>query len=144
MADASDPAASVRAEYERRRAARRARAAGAGAAASRVSNARLAIFVAGLAGLWVVFGAGWLPAWTLAAPAAAFVALVVWHDRLLRRAGAAERAAAWYDDGLARLDAAFAGRGSDGERFRDPHHPYADDLDPMGRRDIPPEAGTHR
>ncbi|HSJ96235.1 MAG TPA: DNA mismatch repair protein MutS, partial [Myxococcota bacterium] len=60
------------------------------------------------------------------------LALVLSHDRLLRRVAAAERAAAWYDDGLARLDATFAGRGNPGERFRDPHHPYADDLDLFG------------
>jgi hypothetical protein len=132
MAQAPAPAASVHAEYERRRAERQARAARAGAAAGRVSNARLAVFVLGLAALWGVFGDGRLPAWALALPAAAFAALVVWHDRLLRRRQAAERAAAWYDDGLARLDASFAGRGSAGERFRDPHHPYADDLDLFG------------
>ncbi|HEY8492989.1 MAG TPA: DNA mismatch repair protein MutS, partial [Myxococcota bacterium] len=122
----------VRGEYERRRAERRARAAQAKAAAARVSNARLAVFVAGLALAWGVFGDGRLPGWTLAPPALGFAALVVAHDRLLRRAGAAERAAAWYDDGLARLDARFAGRGSAGERFRDPHHPYAEDLDLFG------------
>jgi len=132
MADASDPAAPVHAEYERRRAERRQRAARAGTSARRVSNARLAVFVGGLACLWGVFGDGRLPAWALAAPAAGFVALVVWHDRLLHRTQAAERAAAWYDDGLARLDARFAGRGSAGERFRDPHHPYAEDLDLFG------------
>jgi len=132
-AEAPAPAASVRAEYERRRGDRRARAEQAGAAARRVSNARLAVFVLALGWAWGVFGADRLPGWSLAAPTLAFVALVVRHDRLLRRAGAAERAAAWYDDGLARLEAAFAGRGSAGERFRDPHHPYADDLDLFGR-----------
>jgi hypothetical protein len=131
--EASDPAAPVRAEYERRRSERRGRAEHAGVAARRVSNARLAVFVLGLACLWGVFGDGRLPGWSLAAPALGFLVLVVRHDRLLRRAAAAERAAAWYDDGLARLDASFAGRGSPGERFRDPHHPYADDLDLFGR-----------
>src|SRR5690606_14888136 len=100
--------------------------------AGRISNARLAVFVAGLALAWGVLGDGRLPGWTLAPPVLAFAALVVAHDRLLRRAAAAERAAAWYDDGLARLDARFAGRGSAGERFRDPDHPYAEDLDLFG------------
>ncbi|HEY8495012.1 MAG TPA: DNA mismatch repair protein MutS, partial [Myxococcota bacterium] len=129
MADEGDR---VRGEYERRREERRARAAHAKAAADRISNARLAVFVAGLAVAWGVFGDGRLPGWTLAPPALGFAALVVVHDRLLRRAGAAERAADWYDDGLARLDARFAGRGSAGERFRDPDHPYAEDLDLFG------------
>lgn len=130
--EASDPAAHVRAEYQRRRAERTARETGATAAARRVSNARLAVFALGLAAAWGVFANGRLPGWTLAPPAFVFVALVVRHDRLLRGAAAARRAAAWYDDGLARLDATFAGRGNPGERFRDSHHPYADDLDLFG------------
>jgi hypothetical protein len=129
---ATDPTAPARAEYERRRGERRARATAAARSAARISNARLAVFAIGLAWAWVVFGDGRLPGWSLALPAAAFVALVIRHDRRLRRAAAAGRAAAWYDEGLARLDAAFAGRGNPGERFRDPHHPYADDLDLFG------------
>lgn len=132
MTVAAEPASPAQAEYERRRAVRSAEAARTGASARRVSNARLAVFVAGLALLWGVVGDGRLPAWTLGAPALAFAALVVRHDRLLHRRRSAERAAAWYDDGLARLDARFAGRGSAGERFRDPHHPYAGDLDLFG------------
>src|SRR5512134_378162 len=107
-----------RAEYERRHAERSARAAAAGAAARRVSHARLAVFVVGLAVAGLAFGADRLPGWTVLVPVLAFAVLVVWHDRVLRRQRAAARAAAWYDDGLARLDARFAGRGAAGERFR--------------------------
>lgn len=132
MTIAAEPTSAAQAEYERRHATRSEQATRAGASARRVSNARLAVFVAGLAGLWGVLGDGRLPGWTLAAPALAFAALVVAHDRLLRRRRSAERAAAWYDEGLARLDARFAGRGSTGERFCDPQHPYAVDLDLFG------------
>jgi hypothetical protein len=128
MAAPADP----RAEYLLRLAARRADAEAAGRRASRLSNARLAVFSAGLGMAWLALGADRLSPHALWAPALAFLALVLWHDRVLRRRRAAERAAAWYDDGLARLDARFAGRGNPGERFRDAHHPYADDLDLFG------------
>src|SRR5690606_6063932 len=76
----------VRAEYERRAGERRARAAGAAAAAARTSNARLVVFGLGLAWAWGVFGDGRLPGWSLLVPLVGFVALVVRHDGLLRRA----------------------------------------------------------
>jgi hypothetical protein len=132
-ADADPPAAPpIHAEYEQRLAERRARATRAADTARRVSHARLAIFVAGAVTLGLVVGAELLPARVLWVPALGFLALVIWHDRLLRRHDAAERAAVWYDDGLARLDARFAGRGASGERFRDAEHPYAEDLDLFG------------
>jgi hypothetical protein len=52
---------------------------------------------------------------------------------VIRRRERAERAAACSENGLARLAHRFAGTGEPGERFRDPHHPYAEDLDLFGR-----------
>ena len=87
----------------------------------------LGVVLAGIA-----FGAGRLdPRWLLA-PGLGFIALVVAHDRVLRRAETREHSVRYYEDGIARLDARFAGRGASGERFRDPEHPYADDLDLFG------------
>jgi hypothetical protein len=128
------PAAStpVQRDYEQRRADRRARADHAGRAARRVSHARLLVFLLGVVLAGIVFGTEYLPGAVLWPPVLGFLALVIWHDLLLRRHDAADRAAIWYDDGLARLDARFAGRGSGGERFRDAEHPYADDLDLFG------------
>jgi hypothetical protein len=126
------PEPAPRDEYERRLAARRRDHATASAGARRISNARLAVFAAGIA--LVAFAFGWKladPRW-LAVPVAGFVALVVAHERALRRRVVAERAVRYYEDGVARLDGAFAGRGPSGERFRDPEHPYADDLDVFG------------
>jgi len=129
---ASGPRAPVRAGYESRLAARRADATAARRRAARLSNARLGVFALGVVLAGVAFGAGRLaPRWLLA-PGLGFLVLVVVHDRVLRRAESSERSVRYYEDGIARLDARFAGRGASGERFRDPEHAYADDLDLFG------------
>lgn len=97
-----------------------------------VSNTRLACFAALLVAAWLVFGTRALAAPWLLLPAAVFVALVVAHDRVLSRGRRAERIERFYDDGLARLEHRFAGRGDAGLRYLDPAHPYARDLDLFG------------
>lgn len=118
--------------YARRLAERRARADVLARQDRRLSNARLATFAAGVALAAAVFfgrviGVAWL-----APPALLFVVLLFVHDRVIRRRERAERAVRFFEDGLARLAHQFAGRGEAGERFRDPHHPYAEDLDLFG------------
>jgi hypothetical protein len=131
-AAAPDAEAQVRAEYEQRLAARRTDATAARRLATRISQARLAVFALGVVLAGVALGAKRLdPRWLLA-PALGFAALVALHDRVLRRRDAREHSVRYYEDGVARLDAKFAGRGPSGERFRDPEHPYADDLDLFG------------
>ena len=70
--------------------------------------------------------------WVLA-PAAVFVGLIVLHERLLRRLDRRRRAAAFFEKGLARLDGKWAGCGESGERYSDPEHAYAADLDLFGK-----------
>jgi len=107
------------------------RSNGAGRA-RRLSNARLAVFGIGLVLLWFVYGAERLPGVWMLAPIAVFAALVWLHDQALRRHDRAERAVAYYQEALARLEYRFAGRGESGESLRQPDHPYADDLDLFG------------
>jgi hypothetical protein len=129
---AESPRALIRSGYERLLAERRADATAARRTAARISNARLAVFALGVVLAGIAFGTGRLdPRWLLA-PGLGFIALVAGHDRVLRRAETRERSVRYYEDGIARLDARFAGRGASGERFRDPEHPYADDLDLFG------------
>jgi hypothetical protein len=129
---AESPRALVRSGYEALLAERSADATAARRTAARVSNGRLAVFALGLVLAGVAFATERLdPRWLLL-PGLGFIALVVWHDRVLRRAETRERSVRYYEDGLARLDARFAGRGASGEPFRDPEHPYADDLDLFG------------
>lgn len=55
------------------------------------------------------------------------------HSRILRARELAQRAAAFYERGLARVEDRWAGLGETGERFDDPHHVYAADLDLFGK-----------
>ena len=94
---------------------------------------RLAIFLCGAVVSWLALISRWF-AWPwLLLPAAAFVAAMALHDRVIRRRTRAERAAVFYERGLERLEDRWAGRGSGGERFLDTAHPYAADLDLFGR-----------
>jgi hypothetical protein len=68
----------------------------------------------------------------LAIPVVAFIPLLFAHARVLNQRDRAARAAAFYERGLARIDERWQGRGERGERFRDPSHLYADDLDLFG------------
>jgi hypothetical protein len=121
-----------RAEYRQRAEQRHARAAEAARREERISRARLGVALAAVVIAVLAYAGGRLSPWWLAAPAVAFVALVVVHARVRRGRRRAERGGAFYERGLARLDGQWAGAGRTGARFLDPHHPYADDLDLFG------------
>ena len=70
--------------------------------------------------------------WALVPPLLAFAALLHRHDRVIRRREDAARAIAFYERGLARIEDRWAGTGEPGDRFRDDHHLYANDLDLFG------------
>ena len=127
-----DRESAPREEYRRREAAYRERAADDARGEERISRARLGVALAAAVIAWLAFGAGRLSPWWLAAPAAAFVILLVAHGRVRRRRLRAERGATFYRRGIARLDGQWAGTGRTGVRFSDPHHPYAGDLDLFG------------
>jgi hypothetical protein len=121
------------AEYAQRLASRRAAAVACRRRAARLSNVRLAVFALGLAVIAAVFGPKWLSEGWLLPPLLVFIALVVVHDREIRRGERAERAVAFYEAGEARLAGRWMGRnGSAGEEFRDVAHAYSEDLDIFG------------
>ncbi len=122
----------ARAAYTVRLAERRRRAAALAFAERRIGTARLALFIAGLALAWLAFGLHLLPGWTVALPAVAFAALLIRHAAVIPARRAADRAVAFYERGLARLDDAWAGGGVGGARYLDARHPYAGDLDLFG------------
>jgi len=99
---------------------------------TRLSAARLVVFlVAALVAIAVWRGA--LPTWWwMALPAGVFGLLVHRHDRVIRARRAAARAAAFYERGLARIEDRWRGTGEPGHRFRDERHPYSNDLDLFG------------
>ena len=120
------------AEYGRRVHHHRTRVAETARWQETISRARLGVALAA-ALLWWLAAIGWLSSWWLLGPIAVFVALVVAHARVRGRRQRAERAAAFYERGLARLEGNWAGAGRTGARFLDLHHPYADDLDVFGK-----------
>ncbi|ACG73677.1 DNA mismatch repair protein MutS domain protein [Anaeromyxobacter sp. K] len=124
----NDPSALLRARH----AERTARVARLDRADAWVARARLAVAIAAVATAVLVFGTHALQVRWLALPAAAFVALVVVHDRVFHARDRARRAVAFHQAGLDRIEGRFAGHGTAGERFADPAHPYAEDLDLFG------------
>ena len=99
----------------------------------RVGNLRLLIVVAGLALAWLSWQRKMMsPFWPLL-PVAIFVALAIFHEQVIRAKTRAERLAAFYRRGLARIEDRWAGTGDPGDRFRDAKHVYSEDLDLFGR-----------
>ncbi|HEY6306108.1 MAG TPA: mismatch repair protein [Candidatus Angelobacter sp.] len=116
-------------EYQRRLRAREDRAAHYEKIHIRLGNIRLGIFLAAAVMAWETFHGHRLSAWWLAALLAAFITLAAFHSRILRARDLAGRAVKFYSNGLARIEDRWMGSGETGERFADPHHVYAADLD---------------
>lgn len=127
MADHPDPL-----DYHRtQRAARQREATSLDQSDLWLSQARLAVlalFVGLAAASW------WqrLSPWWLVLPVVLFVGLAMAHERVIRAKRRATRGMLWYELGLARLEDRWVGTGDTGERFQDPDHPYALDLDLFG------------
>ena len=119
----------VRNEYERRLAARREAAARHEKQFGRIAVWRLLTALATAFILWYNF-------WLLPVPVASFIGLLVWHEWVARRVANEKRAAEYYERSIQRLDGAWTQAGETGEMFRDPNHPYADDLDLFGRGSV--------
>ena len=97
-----------------------------------LSLGRGILFVAVLAIAWPALTRGRPSLWWALLPLAGFGLLAMLHERVARRRDRARAAALWYAQGLARLGGQWMGKGTAGERFRDPDHVYADDLDLFG------------
>ena len=89
-------------------------------------------------GLLIVFAAIWLMKYHAAKifflliPIVLFIVFAVLHERVLRRLRDFSRLRGYYERGIARVENRWAGTGETGERFLDPSHPYARDLDIFG------------
>jgi len=68
----------------------------------------------------------------VAAPLAAIVVLAVIHERVLKKRERCSRTVTYYERALARLENRWMGTGETGERFQNPSHSYARDLDLFG------------
>jgi hypothetical protein len=98
-----------------------------------LGNIRLLVFFVGVALWWFAIRPGILSGWWLLLPVAAFVVLVLFHQGVRAKARRAKRAVAFYDQGVARIEDRWSGKGRQGSEFLDEHHPYTQDLDIFGK-----------
>ncbi len=98
----------------------------------RIGGYKLAVIAAGLALAWFALIREEISAYWLLFPVGVYLALALWHELTLRARAKAERAAGFYERGLARMEDRWSGTGGTGDAFRDPKHVYADDLDVFG------------
>jgi hypothetical protein len=120
-------------QYKRRLAERESRVAHFETIHIQLGNVRLVLAVIAAAMLWFVLRRHAISGWWLLAPVAAFIAIAAYHSRILRKQKLAGRAASFYRAGIARIEDRWAGHGQTGDRFLDPHHVYAADLDIFGK-----------
>lgn len=98
-----------------------------------LGNLKLATLVAALALAWLSLGKHALALRWVFAPVVIYAVLAVLHEFTVRSRTCAETAASFYRRGLARMEDRWAGSGESGDRFCNPKHVYADDLDLFGR-----------
>jgi len=120
-------------EYRKRLKERESRVAHYEKLHIRLGNIRLALALVAAGMAWESIWRHAFSYWWLAVPAVVFASMAVYHSRVLRARAAGQRRAAFYRTGIARIEDRWVGTGQTGERFNDPHHVYAADLDLFGR-----------
>jgi hypothetical protein len=123
-------------EYAQRRSIRESRVARFEKVHIQLGNARLFLAVVTAILAWTSFRSHLLSPWWLAAPIVAFACIAYWHSQILRSRELAQRSVVFYEQGLSRVEDRWAGTGETGERFNDPHHVYAADLDLFGNASL--------
>jgi hypothetical protein len=98
----------------------------------KTGNLRLIIAAAAVGMFWMAFIALWISPYWLLVPVGAFTGLAIYHEGVVNRYRLASRAASFYERAIDRLIGRWEGKGELGERFRNPHHPYSEDLDLFG------------
>jgi len=78
----------------------------------------------------------WFTAWWCVVPVVAFVVLAIHHERVRKAANRAQRAVAFYDRGIERLEDRWQGSGNRGLPYLDDNHLYARDLDIFGEASL--------
>jgi dolichol kinase len=94
--------------------------------------AKLFLLLGGLVmAFWLLIARSFSIFWILL-PAFLLVLFAVIHERVIRALKKCGRSISFYERGLARIRGEWMGKGEAGERFSDPSHPYARDLDLFG------------
>ncbi len=70
---------------------------------------------------------------TVGVPIALSIVLAIFHERVLRLMERRRRAVRHFEHAIARVDEKWRGKGTTGDRYLDPAHPYAQDLDIFGK-----------
>lgn len=109
-----------------------------------LSTVRLLVAVVGVAAWGFVMASRPGAVAVLIAAVVAFLGLVVFHERVARDLARARRRVAFYENTLARMAGEWVGKGEPGERFADPAHSYAADLDLFGRGSLFERLNTAR
>jgi len=125
--------ADPRTEYTKRLEQRRASAKRLDLWHHRIGNTRLLLFITAVVMAWFAFKSQQISPWWLLIPCCMFVGLMALHGRVLQDLQTFRRAVDFYERGLARLNESWEGAGEPGDRFRDPSHPYSEDLDLFGK-----------
>jgi hypothetical protein len=126
-----------RADYTRHLEARRAALAVAIRQHVRFGNLRAGALAAIVAVAYLAFARGLFSAWWLLAPAVAFLWIGGRLERAVKTRARLDRAVAFYERSLARLDGKWAGTGGEtGVRFLDGAHLYTNDLDLFGEASL--------
>ncbi|MGD0426150.1 MAG: mismatch repair protein [Candidatus Acidiferrales bacterium] len=120
------------AEFSQRLAARVQTVAAKDALHKQIGNAKLATVIVAIVLLWLSLKDEVISTYWLAIPIVIYAGLAVAHEFALRALAHARTAVVFYERGLARLEDRWTGTGASGERFRNPKHVYADDLDIFG------------
>jgi hypothetical protein len=100
---------------------------------ARIGSARLALGASFLIMAWLCFGPYAIALPWLLAPTAAFIALVLYHQRVRAWRARAQRAVEFYRTGLERIRDRWHGSAQSGGQFDVQHHIYAADLDLFGK-----------
>lgn len=119
-------------EYRRRLAARQAMAETVAARVDRLGQWRVGAVLLGVAVFLAAQAGGWFSSWWAALSLVPVGVLFVLDVRLSGHRRWYERLARYYDLGLRRLNGDWPGTGTTGERFLDPVHLAAVDLDLFG------------
>ena len=101
----------------------------------RLGNAKVAVFIGTLI-YWAWTLGGGSQSWIYLVAVSLFIALSIWHELVLRAMARANAAVAFYRDGAARIEDRWMRDEPSGQQFRNPDHPYADDLDVFGPRSL--------
>ena len=120
-------------EYRQRLQDRERRVAGYEALHIRLGNVRLALAVVAAGIAWESLRRHTVSPWWMVVPLILFIFIAAYHSRILRAQNLAQRGVSFYRNGLARIEDRWPGTGQTGDRFNDPHHVYAADLDLFGR-----------